>query len=179
MFEDARTRPLVWGAWRHDRRLPTGDGTEDFLPAVVRLGQASGAYPQGMRSFADDMGWYGVGARRLPQPHDRRQEILRPVAGRQAPIVAPRPPDHMGWYGARLVTLDFLNQRAMLDAAAVMRFLFGGTSLSVVPPVNRTETRPSAPVTVKGIRSLPNWCSSTLRGCDRSPMTWAGMARAS
>jgi len=97
LFEDARTQPLVWGAWRHDRRLPTGDGAEDFLPAVVRLGQASGAYPQGMRSFADDM----------------------------------------GWYGARLVTLDFLNQRAMLDAAAVMRFLFGGTRWASLLPGDR------------------------------------------
>ncbi len=97
LFEDARTQPLVWGAWRHDRRLPTGDGAEDFLPAVVRLGQSSGAYPQGMRSFADDM----------------------------------------GWYGARLVTLDFLNQRAMLDATGVMRFLFGGTRWASLLPGDR------------------------------------------
>ncbi len=43
----------------------------------------------------------------------------------------------MGWYGARLVTLDFLNQRAMLDAAGVMRFLFGGTRWASLLPGDR------------------------------------------
>lgn len=97
LFEDRRTRPLVWGVWTQNARAAGGASTEDFVPTLLRLGRASGAYPRGMRSFADDM----------------------------------------GWYGARLVTLDFMNQRALLDAAAATRFLFGGTRWASLVPGDR------------------------------------------
>lgn len=97
LFEDRRTRPLVWDVWTRNARTADGTSTEDFVPTLLRLGKASGAYPRDMRSFADDM----------------------------------------GWYGARLVTLDFMNQRAMLDAAATTRFLFGGTRWASLVPGDR------------------------------------------
>ena len=92
LFEDPRTRPLVWAGWTHNARTASGASTEDFVPTILRLGTASGAYPKGFRSFADDM----------------------------------------GWYGARLVTLDFMNQRALLDAVAQSRFVFGGTRFAAL-----------------------------------------------
>ena len=97
LFEDPRTRPLVWAGWTHNARTASWASTEDFVPTILRLGTASGAYPKGFRSFADDM----------------------------------------GWYGARLVTLDFMNQRALLDAVAQSRFVFGGSRFAALVPGDR------------------------------------------
>jgi hypothetical protein len=97
LFEDPRTRPLVWAGWTRNARTAAGASTEDFVPTILRLGTASGAYPKGLRSFADDM----------------------------------------GWYGARLVTLDFMNQRALLDAVAQSRFVFGGSRFAALVPGDR------------------------------------------
>lgn len=60
LFEKDDTRPFVFGAWMRNRRNAGGATQEDFLPAVVRLGQEAGVYPNGFASFADDAGWYGA-----------------------------------------------------------------------------------------------------------------------
>lgn len=60
LYHADRTHDLVWKAWTDNLRTPAGATTEDFLQAIVRLGQAAGRYPNGFASFADDMGWYGA-----------------------------------------------------------------------------------------------------------------------
>ncbi|MBJ6123512.1 hypothetical protein JAO74_17140 [Sphingomonas sp. BT553] len=47
IYETDRTRELVWRTWRENRRDANGDTQEDFVEALVRLGQASGAFPLG------------------------------------------------------------------------------------------------------------------------------------
>lgn len=73
LWETDRTRSLVWGTWTASA-AGTAPG-EDFLPTMIAAGRQSGAFPDGYRTFADDM----------------------------------------GWYGARLVTMDFHNQRNFMD----------------------------------------------------------------
>lgn len=60
LHERDATRSLVWSTWLNNLRTSQGATTEDYLPAFVRLAQASGVYPQGWHSFADDAGWYGA-----------------------------------------------------------------------------------------------------------------------
>lgn len=63
LFENDRTRSLVFDVWKP---TPSASGkwdapaTRDYVEAIVRRGQQTGAYPQGYASFADDMGWYGA-----------------------------------------------------------------------------------------------------------------------
>jgi hypothetical protein len=76
LYENDRSRDLVWGVWKTPRTVNGWSARpRDYIDQVVRSGLQSGAYPQGYKPFADDM----------------------------------------GWYGARLVTMDFLNQRLLLD----------------------------------------------------------------
>lgn len=58
--ENDATRALVWRTWLQNRRTDAGATTEDYVQALVRLGQEAGVYPNGYKSFADDMGWYGA-----------------------------------------------------------------------------------------------------------------------
>lgn len=81
LFEQDKTRDLVFGTWLNNLRTTTGATTEDYFQAFVRLAKEKGIYPNGYASFAEDI----------------------------------------GWYGARLVTMDFFNQRAMADALRVTR----------------------------------------------------------
>jgi hypothetical protein len=60
LFENDRTRHLVWQTWLDNQRTAEGATTEDYLPAFVRLAQAQGVYPAGFSSFADDVGWFGA-----------------------------------------------------------------------------------------------------------------------
>lgn len=60
LHENDATRALVWKTWLQNKRTATGGTTEDYVQALVRLGQEAGAYPNGYRSFADDVGWYGA-----------------------------------------------------------------------------------------------------------------------
>ncbi len=81
IYETDSTRDLVWRTWRENRRDTNGDSQEDFVEALVRLGQGSGAFPHSYRSFGD----------------------------------------FMGWYGARLVSMDFVNRRALLDSISATK----------------------------------------------------------
>jgi hypothetical protein len=87
LYETDRTRNLVFDAWKTTIRQGAWSSvTKDFVETLVQLGQKTGAYPQGLTSFADDM----------------------------------------GWYGARLVAMDFFNQRALIDgnrATSTMHWL--------------------------------------------------------
>ncbi len=60
LSEKDDTRAIVWRSWRENLRNATGGTLEDYVQTFVRLGQASGAYPNGYKSFADDMGRYGA-----------------------------------------------------------------------------------------------------------------------
>jgi hypothetical protein len=133
LYENDRTRSLVFGAWQTKvSKDGWSNAVKDFVPTLVPLGQRTGAYPQGYKSFADDM----------------------------------------GWYGARLVAMDFLNQRNMLDghkASSSESFLahrytplVPGASAVYTPPTERallqwgthlvplTPTGGTVKVTLKG-----------------------------
>jgi hypothetical protein len=58
--EQDSTRDLVWKTWQSNLRTATGATTEDYVQALVRLGQVQGSFPNGYRSFADDIGRYGA-----------------------------------------------------------------------------------------------------------------------
>lgn len=60
LFEKDNTRPFLWSTWTGNLRNANGASTEDWTEALVRLATAAGVYPDGYRSFADDMGWYGA-----------------------------------------------------------------------------------------------------------------------
>ncbi len=60
LHEADATRPLLWRIWTDNLREPGGRSREDQMEAIVRLGQASGAFPNGWRSFADFMGGFGA-----------------------------------------------------------------------------------------------------------------------
>lgn len=76
LYENDRSRDLVWGVWTAFKRVNGWSARPRYyIDQIVQSGLRSGAYPQGFRSFAEDM----------------------------------------GWYGARLVTMDFFNQRLLLD----------------------------------------------------------------
>ncbi|GAA3334724.1 Ig-like domain repeat protein [Curtobacterium albidum] len=60
LSQSDRTRDLVWRAWRENLRSDDGQSEELFLETVIRLGEAEGIYPDGTRSFADEIGWYGA-----------------------------------------------------------------------------------------------------------------------
>lgn len=76
LYENDRTRSLVFDAWKTTVSQGASSSiTRDFVETLIQVGQRSGAYPQGLTTFADDM----------------------------------------GWYGARLVTMDFFAQRTLLD----------------------------------------------------------------
>lgn len=75
LYESDSTRGLLWSIWQQNKRDASGTSLEDQVETMVRLGQANGAFPGGMKSFGDDI----------------------------------------GWYGARLATMDFYNQKMFLD----------------------------------------------------------------
>jgi hypothetical protein len=75
VYENDRTRPLVWSIWKLATQNGWSARPRDYVDQLVQSGIRTGAYPQGFKSFDDDM----------------------------------------GWYGARLVTMDFFNQRNLLD----------------------------------------------------------------
>jgi hypothetical protein len=78
LFESDRTRALVWKAWLDNQRTAAGATTEDFVPAFVRLAQAQGIYPDGHRSFADDVGWFGARLAAMDfEGHPALRDVLR------------------------------------------------------------------------------------------------------
>ncbi len=58
--ENDATRDLVWKIWTNNLRDSNGASQEDYWEALVRLGTASGAWPNGWRSFADFVGMFGA-----------------------------------------------------------------------------------------------------------------------
>ena len=78
LFEKDETRPFLWSTWTDNLRTASGATTEDWVQALVRLGQAAGVYPNGYRSFADDMGWYGA---RLAAMDFLARRTLAPLVG--------------------------------------------------------------------------------------------------
>ena len=89
IYENDKTRDLLWGIWQKGLRDSSGNSTEDPVPALIRLGQANGAYPSGIQSFNDDMGWY---AARLPAADFNEQKMFfdiftnHAIATRFAPL---------------------------------------------------------------------------------------------
>lgn len=60
LFEKDDTRRFLWTTWTGNLRAANGASTEDWVETLVRLAGTAGVYPNGFRSFADDMGWYGA-----------------------------------------------------------------------------------------------------------------------
>ncbi|MGN7998933.1 DUF6055 domain-containing protein [Sphingomonas sp. 22176] len=58
--EGDSTRPLLWQVWTDNLREADGRSREDQMEAFVRIGQKTGAFPNGWRSFADFMGMFGA-----------------------------------------------------------------------------------------------------------------------
>ncbi len=82
LHETDATRPLLWRIWTDNLREPGGRSREDQMEAIVRLGQTSGAFPDGWRSFADFMGGFGA---RLASGDFQMDKALRDYA-RAVPI---------------------------------------------------------------------------------------------
>jgi hypothetical protein len=61
LYENDRMRSLVFDAWKTTvSRGASSSVTRDFVETLIQVGQKSGAFPQGLATFADDMGWYGA-----------------------------------------------------------------------------------------------------------------------
>jgi hypothetical protein len=111
------TRDLLWSSWLNNLRSSTGATTEDFVPAFVRLAKASGAYPQGWQSFADDMGWYG--AQLVAMDFQARQALSDILRGRDGAL----------HYTKRFVPLAATTVAGTYDSPAERPLLEFGTHL--------------------------------------------------
>jgi hypothetical protein len=117
LHERDATRDLLWSTWLNNTRTATGATTEDFVPAFVRLAQAAGVYPQGWKSFADDMGWYG--AQLVAMDFQARQSLSDLLRGR----------DGVLHYTKRFVPLAATTVAGSYDSPAERPLLEFGTHL--------------------------------------------------
>jgi hypothetical protein len=117
LHERDATRDLLWSSWLNNLRSSTGATTEDFVPAFVRLAKASGAYPQGWQSFADDMGWYG--AQLVAMDFQARQALSDILRGRDGAL----------HYTKRFVPLAATTVAGTYDSPAERPLLEFGTHL--------------------------------------------------
>ena len=117
LHERDATRDLVWSTWLDNKRTPEGATTEDYLPAFVRLAQERGIYPQGWRSLADEMGWYG--AQLAGMDFQARQALNDLLRGRDGAL----------HYTKRFVPLAATSVAGTYDSPAQRPLLEFGTHL--------------------------------------------------